>query len=189
MQGKTSSSEVSVMPRSKRPRREHTHDWQRIKQYTLWPEQKVYELLRPVVLFNESAAERARETGAAERILQRKADLFESRGMASLFPKEPVPPSDDARELPPDMRQLIVDLKAEHPTFRPHEIATVCYVRFGRRPSHHTVQRVLASGPQRDRRAWKTSHTHPMSQRVKSPFKKSRKCAAWRAILRLVPTG
>jgi len=135
------------MPRANRPRRERTHDWQKIKQYTLWPEQQLYEKLRPVVLFNESAAERARETGTAERTLQRKADLFESRGMISLLPKELVLPSDDARELPPDMRQLIVDLKAEHPDFRPHEIATVCYVRFGRRPSHHTVQRVLASGP------------------------------------------
>jgi transposase len=46
------------------------------------------------------------------------------------------------------MRQLIVNLQAEHPAFRPHEIATICYVRFGRRPSHHTVQHVLASGPQ-----------------------------------------
>ena len=35
------------MPRSKRPQRERTHDWQRIQQYTLWPEQKVYEMLRP----------------------------------------------------------------------------------------------------------------------------------------------
>ena len=68
--------------------------------------------------------------------------------MASLFPEKPTQPSETARDLPPDMRQLIVDLKAEHPAFRSHEIATVCYVRFGRRPSHHTVQRVLASGPQ-----------------------------------------
>jgi hypothetical protein len=30
----------------KRPRRERTHDWQQIQQYTLWPEQKAYELLR-----------------------------------------------------------------------------------------------------------------------------------------------
>ncbi|MBA2286423.1 MAG: helix-turn-helix domain-containing protein [Ktedonobacteraceae bacterium] len=135
------------MPRSKHPQRERTHDWQRIQQYTLWPEQKVYEMLRPVVLFNESAAERAKETETAERTLQRKAEQFESYGMASLFPKEPATPSNDARNLPPDMRQLIVDLQAEHPAFRPHEIATVCYVRFGRRPSHHTVQRVLASGP------------------------------------------
>jgi hypothetical protein len=98
------------MPRSKRPRRERTHDCQHIQQYTLWPEQNVYEMLKPVVLFNESAAERARETGTAQRTLQRKADLFESHGMASLFPKEPATPSDDARSLPPDMRQLIVNL-------------------------------------------------------------------------------
>ena len=29
------------MPRSKRSQRERTHDWQRIQQYTLWPEQKI----------------------------------------------------------------------------------------------------------------------------------------------------
>lgn len=136
------------MPRANRPRRERTQDWQKIKQYTLWPEQQLYERLRTVTLFNESAAERAREIGTPERTLQRQVERFEERGMISLFPKEPVRPSEDARELPPDMRQLIVDLKAEYPDFRPHEIATVCYVRFGRRPSHHTVQRVLASGPQ-----------------------------------------
>ncbi len=136
------------MPRSNRRRRERTHDWQKIQQYTLWPEQKIYEQLRPVVLFNESAAERARESGSAERTLQRKAEQFERYGMASLFPKEPTSPADTSRSLPPDMRQLIVDLKAEHPAFRPHEIAAVCYVRFGRKPSHHSVQRVLASGPQ-----------------------------------------
>lgn len=134
------------MPRSNRPRRARTHDWQKIQQYTLWPEQRVYEQLRPVVLFNESAAERARETGSAERTLQRKAEQFEQQGMVSLFPKEPASPSDTSRSLPPDMRQLIVDLKAEHSSFRPHEIATICYVRFGRKPSHHSVQRVIADG-------------------------------------------
>jgi transposase len=135
------------MPGKKRPRRERTHDWQQIQQYTLWPEQKVYELLRPVVLFQEDAAERARETGTAERTLQRKANQFEQHGMISLFPKEPVQPAETSRSLPPDMRQLIVDLKAEYPAFREQEIATICYVRFGRKPSHHSVQRVLASGP------------------------------------------
>ena len=48
------------MPRSKRPQRERTHDWQRIQQYTLWPEQQLYEKIRPVVLFNESAYEKGR---------------------------------------------------------------------------------------------------------------------------------
>lgn len=136
------------MPANKRPRRERTDDWQQIQQYSLWPEQKVYELLRPVVLFNEAATERARETGEAERSVRRKAGQFEEHGMASLFAQAPPDNSEEkSRSLPPDMRQLIVDLKAEHPGFHPHEIATICFLRFGRRPSHHTVQRVLAAGP------------------------------------------
>ena len=105
------------MAGKKRPRRERTHDWQQIQQYTLWPEQKVYELLRPVVLFQEDAAERARETGAAERTLQRKADQFEQHGMISLFPKAPAQPSETSRSFPPDMRQFIVDLHAEYAAF------------------------------------------------------------------------
>jgi transposase len=136
------------MSANKRPRRERTDDWQKIQQYTLWPEQKVYELLRPVVLFNESATERAKETGAAERSVRRIASQFEEHGMASLV--EQAPPEseqDKSRSLPPDMRQLIVDLKAEHPGFRPNEMATICFLRFGRRPSSHTIQRVLADGP------------------------------------------
>jgi transposase len=136
------------MPANKRPRRERTDDWQHIQQYTLWPEQKVYELLRPVVLFNELATERARETGAAERSIRRKAGQFEEHGMESLFEQVPKEDAEDkSRSLPPDMRQLIVDLKAEHPDFRPNEMATICFLRFGRRPSSHTIQRVLADGP------------------------------------------
>ena len=119
------------MPRRRRERRERTHDWQAIQQYALWPEQKAYELLRPVVLFGETAAERARETGASERTLHHKVDQFDQQGMASLFHKDSTPSPDKARALPPDMRQLIVDLKAEHPGFRPHEIATICFLRFG----------------------------------------------------------
>ncbi len=135
------------MPRNKRPRRERTEDWQQIQQYTLWPEQKVYELLRPVVLFNEPSAERAQETGAAERTVYRKAAQFEVQGMASLFQHEPVDRGQEkSRSLPPDMRQLIVDLKAEHPAFHPHEIAVICFLRFGRKPSHQYVISVEQRG-------------------------------------------
>jgi predicted nucleotidyltransferase len=35
------------MPAHKRKRRERTHEWQDIQQATLWPEQEVYERLRP----------------------------------------------------------------------------------------------------------------------------------------------
>ncbi len=74
------------MPARKRQRREPTHDWKAIQQQTLWPEQEQYERLRPIVLFGQTAAERAKETGANERTLHYQANLFEQEGMASLFP-------------------------------------------------------------------------------------------------------
>ena len=52
-----------TVPKRKRVQREHTEDWQTIQQYTLWPEQTAYELLRPVVLFGDPAIQRAQETG------------------------------------------------------------------------------------------------------------------------------
>lgn len=134
------------MSARKRKRRERTHDWQEIEQYTLWPEQEQYERLRPIVLFGETAAQRAKETGASERTLHYQAKRFEQLGMISLFQKTPAPPSETGRSLPPEMRQLIVNLKAEHPGFRPHELATICFLRFERRPGDHTVKRVLAEG-------------------------------------------
>ena len=136
------------MPSRKRKHRERTHDWQEIQQAMLWPEQEVYERLRPIVLFGETAAERAKETGASERTLHYQAKLFEQEGMASLFHKGPSESTSPGRSLPPEMCQVIVNLKAEYPGFSLHEISTICFLRFGRKLSHHTVQRVLADGPQ-----------------------------------------
>src|SRR5438132_8445163 len=105
------------MPKRKRVQREHTEDWQTIQQYTFWPEQTAYELLRPVVLFGDPAIQRAEETGEPRATLERKADDFDSQGMVGLFASKPrKQPQETARSLPPDMRQLIVDLCIELPT-------------------------------------------------------------------------
>lgn len=54
----------------KRRRVEPTDDWEQLELLCGWPEQRGYELIRPIVLFGVPAAERARETGAAsERTL------------------------------------------------------------------------------------------------------------------------
>lgn len=47
----------------------------------------------------------------------------------------------------PPLRQLIVDLKADYPAFSLREIAQICFVQFGRRPSQHTIKQALADGP------------------------------------------
>jgi len=141
------SSGAPAVPRRSRPQVAPTEHWQQLTLLIDWPEQLAYELLRPVVLFGRSPAERAKETGSAERTLRRKARRFDQIGMVSLFAEERPPSPEDRRALPPPLRQLIVDLKAEYPAFRLGEIAQICFVASGRRPSRHTIQRILATGP------------------------------------------
>jgi hypothetical protein len=57
----------------------------RLKQWTLWPEQELYEAIRPLVLFHETAGERAKEIDVPQRTLARKADELEKLSMQSLF--------------------------------------------------------------------------------------------------------
>jgi hypothetical protein len=56
------------------PRRQHTaptEDWQQLELRFTNPIQRVYELIRPIVLFGESATERSQTTTTPERTLYR----------------------------------------------------------------------------------------------------------------------
>jgi transposase len=136
------------MPGPKRERRARTDEWGSIQQWTLWPEQELYEQIRPLVLFHETAGERAKEIGVPQRTLSRKADEFERDGMQSLFSSgEQGGARETGKTLPEEVRQLIVDLHAELPTMSWREIAEVCYIRYGRRPDHKSVKHIATSGP------------------------------------------
>lgn len=127
------------MVRKRRPRVEPTDDWQELLPLFWWPEQLEYERLRQPVLFGSSVAERAEETGVSERTLQRRIQSFETEGMEGLFEAETA----KRRRLPPNIRRLVVDLKAEYPPFTLHEIARVVGACFGRRVDVRSVRRVL----------------------------------------------
>lgn len=129
--------------RRRRSRGEPTDAWEQLRLLCAWPEQLAYEEIRPLTLFGSPVPGRARETGVGERTLYRRLARFEAEGMESLFGSEKA----YRRRLPPAMRRLVVDLKAEHPGFNPNEIANACYVRFGRRPDRKTVQRILEEEP------------------------------------------
>jgi putative transposase len=141
------------MPKHKYQRREPTHDWQELRPLLKDPAQISYEIIRSVILFGVTPKERAQETGTPQSTIYYRANLFDAGGMASLIPPDPLPsvPKLDKRTLPPPMRQEIVDLRAQYPAFTLHEIATICYAKFGRRPSPHTIQLILASGPKPSR--------------------------------------
>ena len=133
------------MPIKKRPRIAPTDEWQQLELLVEDPEQRAYEVMRTCVLFGQSPTERARQTNVPARSLYRQVERFDQIGMLSLF--APVVERAHRPTLSPRLRQLIVDLKAEYPAFHPREIAAICYVAEGRRPSPHTIQRVLADGP------------------------------------------
>jgi transposase len=136
------------MPGPKRNRRERTDEWASIQQWMLWPEQELYEQIRPIILFNETAGERAKEIDVPQRTLARKADAFERGGMQSLFSSgEAGGERETSKTLPEYIRQLIVELYVEFPTMSWREIAEVCYIRYGRKPSHHSVKHIATSGP------------------------------------------
>ncbi|MBA3824228.1 MAG: transposase [Ktedonobacterales bacterium] len=135
------------MPGAKRLARDHTEEWVLIREWCQWPEQRLYELIRPVVLFGTTTRERADQTQAAEKTVRRTADTFEEDGVLSLFRPSRAQQAEHHRSLPVPMRQLIVDLHAEYAGFTLREIGEICYIQFGRRPSHNTVKEVLADGP------------------------------------------
>jgi hypothetical protein len=75
------------MPAGPRPRRDPTDDWDQLRLLTTSPAQETYELLRPIVLFGQPPAVRARETGVPERTLRRKAARFDAHGHPVQCPK------------------------------------------------------------------------------------------------------
>ena len=119
------------MPKRRYERREPTNEWQQIRPLLKDTVQITYEVVRPVVLWGQTPKERGAETGVSPRTIYYRANLFDQAGMAALLATEPPPPvpKQDKRTLPPDIRQEIVDLHAQYPAFRPHEIATICFVK------------------------------------------------------------
>ena len=95
------------MGRSKRRRIEPIHEWDLFVPLFEWPEQERYEEIRPLVLFDASVAERAREMGTSASTLYRRLDCFAEEDMESLFDA----PKAKRRRLLPAVRRLIVDLK------------------------------------------------------------------------------
>jgi putative transposase len=152
--------------RSRGKRTEPTHEWQELLPLFWWPEQEEYERIRQPVLFGGSVAERAKETGVSERTLRRRIERFEVEGMEGLFATQKA----RRRRLPPNIRRLIVDLRAEYPPFNTNEIANIAYVVFGRRPDVRTVGQVLSE------EAWplKLERDYPPYHEIEDPKERRR---------------
>jgi transposase InsO family protein len=160
------------MPKRRYERREPSHGWQDIQPLLKDPAQIQYEILRPVVLWGQTPKERGAEMGVSPRTIYYRANLFDQAGMAALLPAVPPPalPKQDKRTLPPDIRQEIVDLHTQYPAFHPHELATICFVKFNRKPAPATIKLILASGPKPS----STARRHPRYAEMESTAERRR---------------
>jgi len=93
-------------------------EWLDLRTRCPWPEQQRYEVLRSVVLFGHSPAERALETGVPRASLYRRIRRFKERGMISLFTDVDATERPAKPTLPPDMRQFIKKTSQETPPFK-----------------------------------------------------------------------
>jgi transposase InsO family protein len=71
---------------------EPTDDWPYLPLQFEWPEQEAYEVVRPVVLFGFTPAERAQQTGLSASTIYRKAQRFEQLGIRGFLEPEPEAP-------------------------------------------------------------------------------------------------
>ena len=167
------------MPR--RPRRSEPATWEQLALDITCPKQYLYELIRPIVLTQQGVADRATETDTPERTLHRYLATFRQDGLSGLValgqPRaSDLPPS---YRLPEHVRTYLCDLHAEYPALRVNELATICSIHTGRRPSKRTIKRVLATAPSRPPRP----RRFPLYHQIGDPFERRR------AIVRLYLEG
>jgi len=119
-------------------------EFARIQRQFVDPTQREYEIIRPIVLFGETAAERSRQTGVERTVVGDKARRFVLGGMAALQdqrtqsrdPQEPV--------YPEAIAGYIVYLKQLYPPIHLREIERILLRKFGYKTNHHTLKRFLA---------------------------------------------
>lgn len=128
-----------------------TTPWQQLELSFTWPEQAVYELIRPVVLFGQSAAERSLQTGRPARTIRQKVQRFNEEGFRSFSSKSKTKEVAspwlwvNRGKLPDYVRQYIIGLNAEYSKLSLGEIGRICLIRFGNKPDNKTIKNILTS--------------------------------------------
>jgi hypothetical protein len=118
-------------------------DFDRIRMECIDPLQYAYELIRPIVLFGESAAERSRQTGVDRTVISDKARRFVTDGMSALADGRTQPATGEGPTYPDAIAGYILYLKQRYPPIHLREIERILARKFGYHTNHHTLKRFL----------------------------------------------
>ena len=102
-----------------------------------------YEVIRPIVLFAETIAERSRQTGIERTVVGAKARRFAMEGMLGLVDQRLVNPGRKGHVYPEAVAAHILYVKQLYPPIHDREIVRIVQRKFGYTTNHHTVKHFL----------------------------------------------
>jgi hypothetical protein len=106
-------------------------DFADLRQYFVDPIQHDYEVIRPIVLFAETAAERSRQTGVERTVVGDKARRFVLEGMDGLRDRRTEARGPQAPGYPDAIAGYILYLKQLYPPIHFREIVRIVHRKFG----------------------------------------------------------
>ena len=113
------------------------------------PTQYRYELIRPLVLFQDrTATQRAQETGTHPDTVGTLKRRFDAQGMLGLVPETlEVVPAGRRRRVPAEVVHELQRLKGLYEGFGARELARIIFHTLAHRIHHHTVQQLWQELP------------------------------------------
>jgi transposase InsO family protein/transposase len=106
-----------------------------------------YEVIRPIILFSETVAERSHQTGVARTTVGDKARRFVKEGMLGLVDQRAGEAGQEGHEYPEAVASYILYLKQIYPPIHYREIVRIIGRKFGYETNHHTVKSFLERYP------------------------------------------
>jgi transposase InsO family protein len=103
-----------------------------------------YEVIRPIVLFAETIAERSRQTGLERTTIGDKARRFIHDGMLGLVDQRAGHAGRKGHRYPEAVAAYLLYVKHLYPPIHDRELVRIVQRKFGSKTNHHTVKHFLA---------------------------------------------
>jgi transposase InsO family protein len=103
-----------------------------------------YEVIRPIVLFAETIAERSRQTGLERTTIGDKARRFVQEGMLGLIDQRAGQAGRKGHRYPEAVAAYLLYVKQLYPPIHDRELGRIVQRKFGYKTNHHTVKHFLA---------------------------------------------